>query len=300
MMFLEKQNIGNRAFNIINYTVFLVFTILCVFPFYYIFINTISNNELVAHGKILFVPQDIQFQNYMEVFKLRGLGRAAFISVTRTVLGTLLTLLGSSFLGYAFCRTEFWNRKFWYRFVVITMYFNAGIIPWFLTMKLLGLTNNFWVYVLPALVVPFYMILFKTYVEQIPASMEESAQLDGAGYIVRYINIILPLCTPILATIAVFASVGQWNSFLDTLFLIRKSNLFTLQYLLYEYLNEANAIAAAIRSSPQYQNTAVSHLLTPTSVRMTISMVIVLPILFVYPFLQKYFVKGIMIGAVKG
>ena len=299
-MLLEKQNIGNRAFNIINYTVFLVFMILCVFPFYYIFINTISNNELVAHGKILFVPQEIQFQNYMEVFKLRGLGRAAFISVARTVLGTLLTLLGSSFLGYAFCRTEFWNRKFWYRFVVITMYFNAGIIPWFLTMKLLGLTNNFWVYVLPALVVPFYMILFKTYVEQIPASMEESAQLDGAGYMVRYINIILPLCTPILATIAVFASVGQWNSFLDTLFLIRKSNLFTLQYLLYEYLNEANAIAAAIRSSPQYQNTAVSHLLTPTSVRMTISMVIVLPILFVYPFLQKYFVKGIMIGAVKG
>ncbi len=299
-MIENRRTAGNVLFNIINYGVFILFTFICIFPFYYIFINTISDNDLAATGKVLFLPVGVHFENYAKVFKIRGLSQAAFISLMRTVLGSLFTLLGSSFLGYALCRQEYWNRKFWYRFIIVTMYFNAGIIPWFINMKNLGLVNNFWAYVLPAFVSPFYLILFKTYIEQIPASLEESAEIDGAGYLVRYFRIILPLSGPILATIAVFASVGQWNSFMDTLFLMTKSRLYTLQFLLYQYLNEVNALAAAMRSSPQYQNIDPSKILTPTSIRMTISMVVVLPILFVYPYMQRYFVKGIMIGAVKG
>ena len=172
----ERLTVGAVAFNVANCLVFALFTFICVFPFYYIFINTISANNLASTGKILFLPRGIHFQNYATVFKIRGLARAAYISAARTMLGTTFTLLGSSFLGYALSRREMWGRKLWYRLVVVTLYFNAGLIPWFITMKLLGLLDSFWAYVLPSIVGPFYLILYKTYIEQIPASLEESAQ----------------------------------------------------------------------------------------------------------------------------
>lgn len=300
-MIKHNIKIGDAIFSIWNIAVFLVITFICVFPFYYIFINTISNNELSTAGKILFYPKGIHFENYIQVFKLRGIGQATLISVARTVLGTLLTIIGSAFLGYVFTKKEYWKCKFWYRFVVIAMYFNAGLIPWFVTIKSIGLYNNFLVYILPTMVAPFYVILFKTFVEQIPPSLEESVELDGGGYIVRFTAIIIPLCAPILATIAVFACAGQWNSFLDTLFVIKSERLFTLQYLVYQYLNQVNALANLMRTAQitDIDPTAMS-LLTPTSIRMTISFVVIMPILCVYPFLQRFFVKGIMIGAIKG
>jgi ABC-type glycerol-3-phosphate transport system permease component len=181
------------------------------------------------------------------------------------------------------------------------MYFGAGVIPTFLTYRLIGIYNTFWAYALPALVTPFNLILCKTYIESMPPSLEESAEIDGAGYIRRYLFIILPLCKPILATIAVFSAVGQWNSFMDTVLYIKDSRLFTLQYILYNYLNQANAIAEILRSDPAAMaEMDISSMLTPTTVKYTICMVTILPILVVYPFFQKYFVKGIMIGAVKG
>lgn len=298
---MKKRDVKGVSFNVINTFVFLIITFICVFPFYYIFINTISNNKLSSSGKILFYPRLIHFENYAEVLKLRGIGFAALISALRTILGTVLTLLGSSFLGYAFSKPEYWKRKLWYRFVIISMYFSAGLIPWFVTMKAIGMYDSFLAYILPSMISPFYVILFKTYVEQLPPSLEESVQIDGGGYAVRFFNIILPLSAPILATIAVFSSAGQWNAFLDTLFLVKSQKLYTLQYILYQYLNQANALAALMRTSQTTStNIAAMNLLTPTSVRMTISFVVVLPILFVYPFLQRYFVKGMMIGAIKG
>ena len=202
-------------------------------------------------------------------------------------------MLGTSFLGYALTRKELWMRKVWYRFVIITMYFNAGIIPWFITMKNLHLTNNFLAYILPGIISPFSLMLFKTYVENIPDSMEESAELDGAGYLVRYFKIIMPLSKPILATLVIFSAVGHWNSFMDTVFLMTNSKLFTLQYVLYQYLNEASSLADMLMSmQANGELIDVTKLLTPTSVKMTVSMVVVLPILFVYPFFQRYFVGG--------
>jgi len=212
-----------------------------------------------------------------------------------------LTLLGSAFLGYAFTKPEYWKRKFWYRYVIVAMYFSAGLIPWFVTMKSIGLYDNFLGYILPTVVVPFYVILFKTYVESIPPALEESVQIDGGGYAVRFFKIILPMSTPILATIAVFASAAEWNSFMDTLFLARSESLYTLQYIMYQYINQADALANLMRTSQSTSvNAAALNQLTPNSVRMTVSFVVVLPILFVYPFMQRFFVKGVMIGAVKG
>jgi len=297
----KKLTAQDILFHILNYTFFAFFTLICLFPFYYIMINTISNNDLVAKGMVVFYPREIHFTNYLEVMKIKGFGTAAMVTIARTVIGTVLSMLGTTFLGYALTRQELWLRKVWYRFVVVTMYFSAGMIPWFITMKNLGLTNNFLGYIIPGIIAPFSLILFKTYVESIPASLEESADLDGAGYLTKYFRIIIPLTKPILATIIVFSAVGHWNSFIDTVFLMTDSSLYTLQYVLFQYLNEANSLADTLKSmAEQGVSVDVSRLLTPTAVKMTVSMVVVIPILCVYPFFQKYFVGGIMIGAVKG
>jgi putative aldouronate transport system permease protein len=296
-----KLSFGEIVFNIFNYGFFGFFTLLCIFPFYYLFINTISNNDLSNKGLVLFFPKGIHFSNYIQILKIPGLEQAAWISLGRTVIGTVLTVFASALLGFLFTKEQMWGRKIWYRFVVITMYLQAGSIPWYITMRNLHLTNNFLAYILPAIVAPFNIILVKTFVESVPASLQESAEIDGAGYFTVFIKIIIPLIKPIMATIAIFAAVGQWSSFGDTLFLMTDSKLFTLQFVLYKYLNEAASLAALVKSSAGGATSLnVANMQTATSVRMTVAMIVVLPILFVYPYFQKFFVKGVMIGAVKG
>ena len=298
-----KRSAGDTAFDILNYMVFTVFTMLCIYPFYYLIINTISSNDLSANGFINFLPREIHFENYIEVLKLKGLGQAAIISVLRTVIGAVCTVLASAFLGFMFIQKKMWKRKFWYRYLVITMYFNAGLIPTFITMHLLGFTNNFWVYIVPAIVQPFNIILVKTYLESIPDSLQQAAEIDGAGVLRIFFQIMLPLSLPILATIAIFSSVGQWNSFQDTLIYITDQKLYPLQYVLYQYINQSNSLAQLIRTSTIVSSEAMLALATkqtPTSVWMTVSVIVVIPILLVYPMFQRYFVKGIMIGSIKG
>jgi putative aldouronate transport system permease protein len=297
-----KLSTSDIIFSIINYTFFAIFTIICIYPFYYLIINTISSNELSANGAINFLPKQIHIDNYINVIKIRGLGTALLVSVSRTVIGTACTVLASAFLGFMFTQQKMWGRKFWYRFIVITMYFNAGLIPMFLTMKNLHLTNNFLVYIIPAIVQPFNIILVKTFVEAIPPSLQEAAEIDGAGVITIFRKIILPTSTPILATIAIFSAVNQWNNFYDTLIYVTDQKLYSLQYLLYCYINQANSLKALINNAVGGGGdiTGLATQQTPTSVRMTVTVLVVLPILCIYPMFQKYFVKGIMIGSVKG
>ncbi|MCR5715686.1 MAG: carbohydrate ABC transporter permease [Lachnospiraceae bacterium] len=281
--------------------VFGIITIACLFPFYYIFINTVSDNSLVTTGQIRLIPHGIHFANYVKVLSLKELPYASLISLARTVLGTIFTLICAAFPAYCFSRSEYWHKKIFYRFVIITMYFNAGVIPIFLTYKTLGIYDTFWVYILPCCVTPFNLILVKTYIESLPQSLEESAEIDGAGYLTRFIRIVLPLSKPIMATIAVFSAVGQWNSFMDTVLYTKDKNLQTLQYVLYRYLKEANTLAEIARENPDVMaEMDPSTMLSPLTIKYTICIVTILPILLVYPFFQKYFVKGMMIGAVKG
>jgi putative aldouronate transport system permease protein len=279
---------------------FGLFTLLCIFPFYYLFINTISDNSLSSKGLILFYPEGIHFHNYVQVFQIQGIQLAVLVSVSRTVLGTFLTVAASAFLGYIFSRNEMWGRKFWYRYLILTMYFNAGVIPWFITMKSLGLMNNFLAYIIPGIVAAFNIILVKTFIESTPAALQEAAQIDGAGYFTIFYKIIMPLITPILATLSIFTAVGQWNSFTDTLLLINDSRLFTLQFLLYRYLNEANSLAAMMQSATMGTKVDISQMPTAMTLQTTVTMIVVAPILLVYPYFQRFIVKGIMIGAVKG
>jgi putative aldouronate transport system permease protein len=295
-----KSTYRISMFSVLNYTAFALFTLICIYPFYYLFINTISDNDLSSRGLVMFYPKGLHFENYIQAFKLPGLGRASFISFSRTLIGTVLTVAGSAFLGYLFTKNEMWGRKFWYRSLMITMYFNAGLIPWYITMLHLGMTNNFLAYILPGIVSPFYIILVKTFVESTPVALQESAQIDGAGYLTIFLKIIFPLITPILATISIFAAVSQWNSFTDTLFLVTDSKLFPLQFILYRYMNEATSLAQLMKSTSGAVNVNLANMQTATSIRTTVSMIVVLPVLMVYPFFQRFFVKGIMIGAVKG
>ncbi|MDD6965821.1 MAG: carbohydrate ABC transporter permease, partial [Firmicutes bacterium] len=222
-------------------------------------------------------------------------------SVTRTVFGTALMVAASAFIGYLVTQQEMWGRKVWYRFIVITMYFNAGLIPWFLNMQMLGLTNTYWAYIIPGIVAPYNIILVKTYIESIPKELEESAKIDGASHIRIFAQIIWPLSKPILATIAIFGAVGNWNSFTDSLILMSsKPELYTLQHRLYIYLNQASNLSALMQSGGSVSDSAVKSALSGKVIKYTISMVTVIPILVVYPFMQRYFEKGIMLGAVKG
>ncbi|MDF2484523.1 MAG: carbohydrate transporter rane protein 2, family [Herbinix sp.] len=292
---------GDVVFNIINYTFFALFTIVCLLPFYYIFINTISSNELANAGIVTLIPKGIHFDNYFALRKVSNFGTAVMVTVARTIIGTILMVIASAFCGYLVTKKEMWGRRFWYRFLIITMYFNAGLIPWYLNMSMLGLTNNFMAYIIPAIVAPYNIILVKTYIESIPAELEESAAIDGAGYLVRFRKIVFPLCKPILATIAIFGALGHWNSFIDAMILMgNKPELQTLQYVLYIYLNKANNLATVMKQGGVLSEDMIADALSGRTIKFTVAMVSIIPILLVYPFLSRYFQKGIMIGAVKG
>lgn len=297
-----KKGFGERFMMTVIYVIYSLLAFVCFYPFYYILINSISNNDLSARGKVLVVPLEIHFNNFAQVSKINGLLTAAGVSVGRTVIGASLTVIAAAFLGFMFTRETLWCRKLWYRLVVATMYFNAGVIPWYLTMRNLHLTNNFWGYIFPLVVQPFNIVLCKTFVESTPKALQEAAEIDGAGTLTVFFRVVLPVIKPILATICVFAAVGQWNAFQDTLLLVTKSELYTLQYVLYQYITQANSLKAIINSQMSTESIAASlaHSATQTSVRMTVTVIVVLPIMCVYPFFQRYFTSGIMIGAVKG
>lgn len=297
----KKEKI--TLFHVLLYTFFVIILILCVYPFYYLIINTISANDLSASGAIMFLPKEIHFENYKKVFELPGLGRAAYISIARTVLGTITTVLASGFLGFMFTQEKMMFRKFAYRLIIVTMYFSAGLIPYYITMSNLNLTNNFWAYIIPGIISPFNIILVKTYVESTPKSLQEAAEIDGAGIVRVFYKVMIPLCKPILATVAIFSAVGGWNAFQDTLLLVTDERLYTLQFILYKYINQAASLATLIKNNASAMAslaTTAATQQTSTSVRMTVSVIVVLPILCIYPIFQRFFVKGIMIGSVKG
>ncbi len=297
----QKQSAGDIMISVTTYVLYAIFAFVCIYPFYYIFINTISSNVLSAKGTILFLPKEIHFKNYVDAMRIPGLLNAAMISVGRTVIGTFLTVIATAFMGFMFTRDSLWHRKFWYRFVIITMYFNAGIIPWFLTMRNLHLTNNFWGYILPVIVSPFYIILAKTFVESIPKELQQAAEIDGAGTMKVFFRVIMPVIKPIMATVAIFSAVAQWNAFQDTLLLMTDDKLYSLQFILYQYINQASSLSSLVNSSSTSAVAqSIATVQTATSIRMTVTILVVGPILLIYPIFQRYFVKGIMIGAVKG
>lgn len=297
-----KSSKSRIAFQIFNYALMLLITFICIYPFWYIVIYTFSEESLVMTNPPIFLPRGFSLENYKNILEISGFFQAFFVSVLRTIVGTLASVIACSFLGYLFTKEEMPGRKFWYRFLIVTMYISGGMIASYIVMKSYGLLNSFWVYILPMTVSAYNVVLIKTYVEQLPASLEESARLDGAGYFTVFTKIILPLSKPIIATVAVFVAVGHWNSWFDNHIYTRGNEaLTTLQYLLYNYLNEAQRLADQLKSASGIASMSqMQTMISPKGIRMTITVLASVPIFMVYPFMQKYFVKGIMVGAVKG
>ena len=296
---MEKMRRGKSTSDIIlDIVVFLVIVIVVIFTLYPI-VNTIavSFNEGIdsLRGGIHLLPRRFTFENYKAVFRNENLIQAAFISVSRTVIGTVSQLFLTAMLAYVLSRKEFVFSKQLSFMYVLTMYVGGGLIPTYILIKELHLLNSFWVYIIPGLVSAFNMIVIRTYINGIPDSLVESAKIDGAGDFRIFVQIILPLCKPVLATVALFIAVGQWNSWFDSmLYCSGNSRLTTLQYELMKLLSSTTTQGASIETM---KNSA--SITTPTSIRAAITIVTALPIVCLYPFLQRYFVTGLTIGGVK-
>lgn len=290
----KKMSLEEKTFNIVGMIIFSVITLICFYPFYYLIICTISDQQLVNMNRVTLWPKGINFKNYIEIFQVQNLANSAFISIARTICTTAVSLVCTSYMAYLFTKRQMWGHTFWYRFTVITMYFSAGMIPEYLNNRMLGLTNTFWIYVIPASISVYNMVLVKTNIEAMSPSLEESAYLDGAGYLKRFLYIVLPLQKPILATISLFTAVNQWNDFFTTKLYVTDTKLYTLQFLLYELLNQVTAAANQINNANPFAT------ITPTGIRLTLTAIVIIPIICVYPFVQKFYVKGLMIGSVKG
>ncbi len=292
---VHHDSVSRKIFNVFNILFFLVIITLCLYPLWYIFIQSLSSGPLAVNAVAW--PINFTLKNYADVFKSGDVPHAFLISVLRTSIGTACTLLACMLLGYLFSKEDMPLRKVMYRILIITMYVSGGLIPTYLVYKAYRLTNSFLVYILPAVVDAYYVILIKTYVEQLPISVEESAMIDGAGTMCIFLKIILPMSLPIVATIAIYASVGQWNSWFDNhIYAISNKKILTLQYMLYRYLQEAESIVRELKE----RDPGAAVPITPRGVRMTVTMITVVPVLCIYPFFQRYLIKGLMIGAVKG
>ena len=292
---VHHDSVSRKIFNVFNILFFLVIITLCLYPLWYIFVQSLSSGPLAVNAVAW--PINFTLKNYADVFKSGDVPHAFLISVLRTSIGTVCTLLACMLLGYLFSKEDMPLRKVMYRILIITMYVSGGLIPTYLVYKAYRLRNSFLVYILPAVVDAYYVILIKTYVEQLPISVEESAMIDGAGTMCIFLKIILPMSLPIVATIAIYASVGQWNSWFDNhIYAISNKKILTLQYMLYRYLQEAESIVRELKE----RDPGAAVPITPRGVRMTVTMITVVPVLCIYPFFQRYLIKGLMIGAVKG
>lgn len=299
---MKKKKIGrgihpsNVIFDTLNTIFMIVLAIACIYPLWYIFIYSISDPLEAAKG-LVFLPKDVTATNFSSILRDSRIFHALVVSLARTFIGAGLTVICTSFMAYLFMQPKLPGRKFINRFVILTMYFSPGLIPWYLTMYYYGFKNSFLLYVVPSAVNAYYMILIKAYLESVPASLSEAAEIDGAGVFQIYYRVILPLSKPVLATIALFSAVGQWNTWSDNFYLVKDANLKTLQLTLYEYFQSS---APNIENLRDLAASMSERTVTTISIRMAIAVITIIPIFMVYPFVQKYFQKGIMIGAVKG
>lgn len=294
---MHKKNFSENIFQAFNYIIFTIFAFMCIYPFYYMLICSLSSS---AGGAVSYIiPNGFTLDNYKTIFNQPYLLNSVFVSLARAVLGTFITLFMCTMFAYVLTKKELRFRKTIYRVAVSSMYLIAGVVPYYLTMKTLGLKDNFLLYILPGAVQAYYVVLIKTYIEQIDAALEESAIVDGANFFTIFVKIIIPVCKPIIAAVAVFSAVGQWNSWYDNFLLVNNPRLQTMQLTTYNLLNEAEAIMQKAMRGEDI-NTLNFNNISPTSIRMSISIITIIPVIMFYPFLQKYFVKGIMLGAVKG
>lgn len=289
----KRISLGSRIFDCANTLLMVALFIVMVYPFLYILNYSVSLPG-ATRGSLMLLPEGFTLSAYQILFRDQGILRAMAVSVSRSILGPLGMLLVSGMAGYVVSKKNLVFGRFFRLFLFFTMYFSAGVIPGYLLIQGLGLTGNYWVYIFPMLVSPFNIVLIKTYVESIPESLSEAVLIDGGTDLDVYFRCIFHVCLPVNAAVVLFCAISHWNSFIDTqLYNYANPELYTLQYVLY------NTLSAKLSQSLEQAKNAVKQTANTQSIKMAISVVTIVPIMLVYPMLQRYFVSGIMIGSIK-
>ena len=283
-------------FRLIGYPFLFLFAVICVLPFLLVIGSSFASEQEIARYGYSFIPKEPTLESYRTIFKnSESIVRAYGVTIFITIVGTALSTFINMMTGYVLMRKDFrWHNKFSFYFFFTTL-FSGGLMPWYMVCVALGFKDNIMALIVPGLVSVWNIILVKGFVAGIPYEITESAKIDGAGDFQIFIRLIWPLSTPVIATIGLFTALGYWNSWYNTMLFINDSSLYSLQYLLYKLINDAQALRQIAAESGEVINTVPIE-----SMKMALTVIVTGPILLLYPFVQRYFIKGLTLGAVKG
>ena len=292
---LRRPSIGI----ILVYTIAILFALSCILPMLNVFAMAFNDPLDNRRGGFILLPRQWSLSSFQEVFANYPIGRAYGVTIFRTLVGILLTLFINSAYAYALSKPHLLGRKLWNWYTIVPMYFAAGLIPYYLVLQDLHLTNTLWVYVIPSAATPFYIIVFRTFFSNIPNSIEESAKLDGAGYFILFFRFILPLSLPAVATIALFSGVAHWNDWFAGTVYVFKNDLWPMQTWLRYILNIAETRELSSSMDTASMIATSGSTVAAESLKMAMIVLSVAPILAIYPFMQRYFVAGVAVGSIK-
>ncbi|SEC01810.1 carbohydrate ABC transporter permease [Paenibacillus sp. GP183] len=295
MLSLNRRSFKDLAFDQLNNVLMLAICFATLYPIWYVLVNSLNDGNDAMRGGIYWWPRIFSFDSYLAVFANDGIMLAMGVTVAKTLVGTVIHVLFTAMVAYSFSRRELIGRPVYMVIGTITLFFGGGLIPHFLLIRDLGMLDSFWVYIIPAMFSFFDLIIFLSFFREIPDALEEAAKIDGANDLKIFYQIVLPVSMPVVATIALFHGVYQWNDYFTGMIYINKSDLQPIQTYLYRVVaqSSSNQIAAATTGS-------IAQSVSSQSIKLATMVVTTLPIVIVYPFLQKYFVKGFMIGSIKG
>ena len=289
-----RESRGDRAFKLFTVIIVLFIAAACLFPFLYIVSVSFSNKNAVLRGEVFLFPVDLDLSAYKAVFNNRALMTSMWFTIGLTILHTIICVIMTILCAYPLSKPDLRLKTPLLLYIMFTMYFSGGMIPGYLNIRELGLIDSFWVLILPGCLSTYNMILMKSFFQSMPREIEESAYVDGANDTVVLIRIILPLSKAMLATIALFYAVGRWNGFMDALLYINDGDMYTIQIRLRQLI-QSSQVSALIEDIPEMKANVIGE--TIKAACLIFSMI---PVMIIYPWLQKYFVKGVMIGSVKG
>lgn len=289
-----KRSFGEKAFDVFNVVFLTMFAAICLYPFIYILALSFNDGTDAMKGGIYFFPRMFTLDNYETIFKDKRLLNSLGITIFRTVVGTVLGVALNTLYAYAISKPDLPFRRFFNWLIVIPMYFGSSLIPYYIICQKLHLINNVWVYIIPWAITPFHIMLLRIAIKDLPASLEESAELDGASYPMIFVKIILPLIVPAIATVALLSGLFHWNDWFDGTVMTNKSSLWPLQTLLLNIIQGAD-MSSFMKTGHTLRKVSI----TTESVKMAMLVFTVLPIFMIYPFAQKYFIRGMMVGSVK-
>lgn len=292
-----KKNLS--LFDIINKIFMILMMFVMLFPFWYSVAGSLNEGSDYIRGGVYFWPREFTLSNYRAVFRDRTILTSFIVTICKALIGSLSSLLVTSLAAYAISRKQLKGKKFYTPFLMLPMYFGGGLIPFFILIKNLGLYNNFLVYIIPGLFSVWNMIIIRSFFAELPVGLIESAQIDGAGEYCIFFRIVMPLSKAVIAAILLFSLVEHWNSYFDSMMYTSSENLQTIQLFLKKVITDPGA-ASGLASQALQQIPEAARKTTPQTIKLAAMVVTAVPIICVYPFLQKHFAKGVMIGSMKG